>query len=90
MARTINMTQLRVTRMELDYVQNRVAAWYDLLDAQGKVWESGVAFFWVTLPPVPPGGTQPKENIQLPASYIPTLVGLKNDAQTALENLFLV
>lgn len=89
MAKTISLTQLKITRIELDYVQNRVSVWYDLIDDLGRTWDTGVAFFWVTLPVMPPGIPQPVENFQLPASYIPVLLQLKNDADSALTPIFL-
>ena len=90
MAKTITMTDLRIKQIEIDYELNRIVVKYDLVDPSGKAWDTGIAFFWVTLPVMPPGIPQPVENFQLPASYIPVLLQLKNDADSALTPIFLV
>lgn len=90
MAKTVELTDLIVKQINLDYVRQCVIVLYDLIDSTGQVWESGDAFFWVQIPPVPPFEQVPNNWFQLPSSYFPTLVQLQADADQALTNRFLV
>ena len=98
--RTIQLTDLVVRQMTLDYVGNCVNVFYDFTDSSGRVWDSGVAVFYAVMPPQVPiynennqiVGYEPYPDtwFQLPESYFPLLIGLKNDADAALSATFLV
>jgi len=90
MTKTIELNDLIIKQINLDYVRQCVTVLYDMVDINGQVWESGDAFFWVTIPPTPPGEPVPDNWFQLPAVYFPTLVQLQTDADQALTNKFLV
>lgn len=101
MAKTISLTELKISRVVIDYDQQAVTVLYSMIDAAGKGWISGEATFFVTMPPQTPiygedGITivgyvpYPDTWFQLPSSYIPTLVQLRDDADTALTARFLV
>lgn len=90
MTKTVELTDLIVTSINLDYGHQCVIVNYDLIDAQQKIWSNGVAFFWVEIPPVPPSQTVPDNWFQLPPSYFPTLLQLQTDADQALSAKFLV
>lgn len=95
MTTTITLTDLVIKQILLDYDLQRVHVTYDLIDSNGKKWDKGDAFFWVTIPalandvfgnPVP----VPNNWFQLPSEYFPILIGLRNDADIALTARFLV
>lgn len=100
MARTITLSDLRIDRIYINYEMQVVTVLFSLLDASSKVWVTNEATFFVTMPPQIPiydvdgitiVGYEPYPDtwFQLPASYVSTLVGLRNDADTALTNRFL-
>lgn len=88
MAKTVELTDLIITQMLINYEKQNVYVEYKLTDASGNIWGGNVvssAIFWVTMP------AQPRVNdFQLPASYFPTLISLQNDADAALTSAFLV
>jgi len=88
MPKTISLTDLVINYINIDYENQRVLVDYSMKDANGAVWEKGNAIFWVTIPTQP--APVPDNWFQLPASYLPTLVSLRNDADTALTAKFLV
>jgi hypothetical protein len=90
MTKNIELTDLIVKRLDLDYDLQCVIAAYDMVDINGQIWESGTAYFWVQIPAVPPGEPVPENWFQLPASYFPTLLLLRDDADSALTARFLV
>lgn len=45
MARTINLIDLKITRLVIDYDRQAVAVMYSLQDADGKAWVSSEATF---------------------------------------------
>ena len=87
MPKTILLNDLVVNYINIDYENQRVLVDYSMKDANGVTWEKGNAIFWVT---IPQGVPIPDNWFQLPPSYLPTLVGLRNDADTALTAKFLV
>lgn len=90
MTKTVELIDLSIRQLILDYEKECVTAIYDLLDANGQIWESGSAFFWVTIPAVPENEPVPNNWFQLPSNYFPTLIQLRTDADQALTNRFLV
>jgi len=93
--RTITLNEVRIKHMKIDYETQVVTVSYDLTDESGKTWDTGIGKFFVTMPPQQPilgeDGVAvighvpyPDDWFQLPASYIPTLVGLQSDADAAL------
>lgn len=100
MAKTIVMTDLKVKQLIIDYDRQAVIVLYDMVDAAGRPWISSEATFFVTMPPQQPIldengqviGYEPYPDtwFQLPASYVPGLVSLLNDADAALTARFLV
>lgn len=85
MTKTIVLTDLVIRQLEIDYVRERVRCVYALVDAEGNQYETGEAFFWVTMP------TEPSTNdFLLPPEYVPLLVSLQTDADAALTAVFLV
>lgn len=95
MTKTIVLTDLVVTGIVLDYDVQCVVVDYKMVDSEGNRFTIGKAYFWVV---IPDPGTDPFGNpvpipdnwFQLPASYFPTLLGLRDDADTALTAKFLV
>lgn len=90
MTKTVQLTDLFIRQLNLDYEKECVIAIYDLKDDNGQIWESGTAYFWVTIPPTPMDEPVPNNWFQLPSSYFPTLLQLQTDADTALTAQFLV
>ncbi len=84
MTKTIELTDVTVNKITIDYTAQCVKVDYGASDFEGNVWVTGSAFFWVTLPAAP---TQ--NDFQLPAGYIPTLVQMRDDARTAIIGRFL-
>jgi hypothetical protein len=87
MTKIIELVDLVIRRIVVNYESNSVTVLYDLVDNNGKVWQTGEATFWVTMPE---GGESNPNWFVLPATYIPTLLGLKTDADNALTAAFLV
>lgn len=90
MAKTIELTDLIVNNINIDYGRQCVIVGYSLVTDTGFVYESGTAYFWVNIPPVPPFESVPDNWFQLPSSYFPTLLQLRSDADSALTSKFLV
>lgn len=95
MARTIVLSELVIKRLDIDYARQCVTAFYSMTDSSGAEWEDGYGIFWATMPNP---GQDPRGNplplpdnwFILPASYFPTLLALRNDADAALSAKFLV
>lgn len=95
----ITLTDLVINQIYLDYINNKVIVLYSLIDGNGKSWQNSEATFWATMPPQTPiySGSSiigyepyPDSWFELPATYLPTLVGLQTDADAALTARFLV
>lgn len=95
---TISLTNIQIRQIYLDYDRQVATVLYSITDAANKAWINTEATFFVTMPPQNPiysGSTiigyeqHPDTWFQLPASYLPTLISLKNDAMSALTNRFL-
>jgi len=85
MTKNVELTDLLVNYIRVDYEHQRVFVDYKLVDSAGKAWDKGEAIFWLNMPP------EPSENdFQLPPGYVQTFIDLRNDADTALTNRFLV
>lgn len=85
MAKTILLTDLVITQLQIDYAKQNVRAIFNMVDDNGVSWETHVATFWITMP------AEPTEyDFQLPTEYIPTLLQLKDDADLVLTNEFLI
>lgn len=85
MAKTIVLTDLVITNIEINYDDQYVRTSYKMVDSSNGTWITGDAYFWVTLPP------NPRDvDFQLPPNYIPTFVQLRDDADAALTAKFLV
>lgn len=95
MTKNITLTNLVIKQIYLNYMSEVVEVFYDMIDADGLVWETGSAKFWVTLPPPlidQEGNPMPLPDnwFQLPSSYFPTLLQLRSDADDVLTAKFLV
>jgi hypothetical protein len=85
MTKTIELTDLTISYINIDYRNQNVQVGYYLVDANEKIWEKGQATFWVNMP------QNPLDNyFQLPATYFPTLINLLNDADISLSAHYLV
>lgn len=87
MTKTIELIDLVIDYIRVDYENERVFVAYKMVDSNGVKWEGGEAIFWLVIPDVDP---IPDNWFQLPSSYIPTLVGLQTDADVALTAKYLV
>jgi len=85
MTKTITLTDLIVDYIHIDYENQKVLVGYRMVDSNGVKWEEGTAVFWVTIPAEPS-----IYDFQLPSGYISTLIQLKDDADLAITNKFLV
>lgn len=85
MTKTVVLTDLIVDYIHTDYENQRVLVGYRMIDGEGRKWEGGEAIFWVTMPENPGNN-----DFLLPSSYIPTLLSLRADADTALTDRFLI
>ncbi len=90
MTKSILLTDLNIKSMVLNYTSQCVIVEYGLVDANGREWQSGEAIFWLTMPQSPPGQEVPTNWFLLPSSYVPLLIQLRDDADNALTNKFLV
>ncbi len=95
MTKTIILTNLVIDYLHIDYENQRILVSYRMVDANGVKWQTGEAIFWVTIPN--PGNDTfgnslpiPDNWFQLPTSYLPALVQLRDDADQALTAKFLV
>lgn len=82
----ITLTDVIIHSIEIIYGQECVKVQYSLIDENNKEWIRDVATFWRVIPPETP---VPDNWFQLPETYIPTLVGLRDDANAALIAKFL-
>ena len=85
MSKTVILTDLVIIRMDINYEAQFVKVTYNLIEASGQVWNTGIGIFWVTIPPEPTD-----QDFQLPDGYISILVQLRTDADQALTDRFLV
>ncbi len=85
MTKTIILTDLIIDYIHADYENERVLVGYRMIDDNGVKWEGGEAIFWVTMPADPTD-----QDFLLPPGYIATLVQLRDDADQALTERFLV
>lgn len=90
----ITLTDLIIDNININYEMQFAEVVYRLVDDQGVSWKNGLAVFWATMPPqatdtdgnlIP----YPDNWFTLPANYLPNLIALKNDADTALTAKFL-
>jgi hypothetical protein len=95
MAKIINLTDLVINFIVIDYENQKAMVNYKMIDASNKTWVTGEAIFWVTIPdpgmdiygnPLP----VPENWFLLPANYIDTLIQMKSDTDQALTSKFLV
>lgn len=86
MAKTIILTDLVITDIGINYVEQHVKVTYKMIDDANETWITGTAYFWVELPALPRDGI----DFLLPPSYVPTLLQLRTDADAALTAKFLV
>jgi len=85
MSKSIELTDLVINTMHIDYVRQCINVDFVMVDVDGKVWDRKEAIFWVTLP------EEPKDNwFLLPPTYFPTLLSLQSDADAALTSVYLV
>ncbi len=87
MTKTVELTDLVIKSIHLNYEMQYVRVLFSMVDSAGVEWQSGDAYFWVTIPIADP---IPDNWFQLPESYFPTLLALQSDADTALTAKFLV
>lgn len=80
MALSITIDNVEIDDWSVNPVSQNVSVHYRLM-ASGEEWKRGYAIFWVTLPDDPVDG----RDFQLPSTYTATLIGLTNDAASALE-----
>lgn len=88
MTKTVELTDLKITEVIVNYEKECVYVEYKLLDADGQEWGGQSvksAIFWVTMPSTPTD-----RDFLLPPEYISILVSLQTDADTALTARFLV
>ncbi len=90
MTKTVTLTDLVITNINIDYENQRALVAFKLVDGTGQTWQRLEAVFWVNIPPPAEGIPNPDNWFQLPASYLPTLIALRDDADTALTNKYLV
>ncbi len=81
----INITDVKIEKVLIDYESQSVKVSFSFCDATGKEWETKVATFWITMPEAPT-----VYDFQLPSSYVPTLLSLKTDVDAAITTRFLV
>lgn len=88
MSKTVELTDLVIKEILINYEKQFVYVEYDMVDASGNTWGGRVrnsAIFWITMP------ENPRENdFLLPSSYVSTLVSLRNDADAVLSAKFLI
>lgn len=84
MSITFTLTDLVIRQINIDYARSCVIVIYDRVDNNGKVWDTGEATFWATLPE-----EQNPNWFQLPTEYITLLLSMRNDADTVLTAAFL-
>lgn len=84
MAITVTLVDVVVNKVDVDYDAQCVRVLFSLVDAAGKAWTTRVATFWITMPEV----TNDLDFL-LPASYVPPLLALRTDADSAITSRFL-
>lgn len=100
MTKTVTLTDLQIDQIFINVIPQTVTVRYSLVDANKKVWDTGEATFFVTMPPQVPfydehgniTGYQPVPPnwFQLPPTYLAMLAQLVTDADAALTSIFLV
>ena len=86
MSKTIVLTQIKISGMFVDIVNQKVLVNYSFHDATGQKWdESFQETYWVTMPAIPTSSDQ-----QLPMQYLQNLVDLYDAAKADLEGRYLV
>jgi hypothetical protein len=95
MSKTIVLTNLVISSITIDYERQMAAVNYKMITDNGIQYEKGTGYFWVVIPDpgLDPDGNPlpiPDNWFQLPSSYFPTLLQLKNDADIVLTNKFLI
>ncbi len=90
MTQTIELVDLVIDSLRIDYEAQSVTVHYRKVDRDGKTWQTGGAVFWVTIPTPLPGEALSDDWFQLPPEYVPTLLSLRDDADAALTAKFLV
>ena len=95
MAKTIELTSVKIEVITIDYIKQAATVQYGLTDADGNQWQYSTATFWVTVPDpildMDGNPTWDSQNwFQLPPSYLVNLTDLRDDAATAIAARFLV
>jgi len=90
MAKIVTLSDVKITNININIEGEFVLVGYQMLDDTGQSWVQGEAIFWRNIPEQtgPDGNPLPTPDnwYQLPASYLPTLVQLRDDARTAIIN----
>lgn len=91
----ITINEIQINTIRLDYQRQVVIVSYSLMQDTGEVWKNTEAYFWVIMPDsdVDENGISlpiPENWFLLPAEYFPTLLALRDDADTALTNHYLI
>lgn len=88
MSKTVELTDIVIGNININYVEQSVHVGYSMVDDSGIVWKTGEAVFWLNMPERkdPEGNVlpPPEEWFVLPPDYVPTLVGLRDDADGAI------
>ena len=92
MAKTIQITDLKIVHWSVNVEDRSVVVTYDFKTAEDETFASDTAVFWVTIPdpiPDPMGGEDytPVNWYQLPPQYESLLVDLTIDVKNALLHL---
>lgn len=87
MPKTIVLTSLTISSLTYYLTDPRVAVSYQLSDAVGRVYESGEAVFWVTMPVYPAGVPLPTNFYPLPALRVTQLTQITDLARATLAGL---
>lgn len=87
MPKTIVLTNLIITSLTYYPVDPRVTVSYQCADAAGRVYESGEAILWATLPVLPEKMTVPSNWYPLPALRATQLTQVTDLAATTLAKL---
>lgn len=83
MAITISFTNIEITKLEVDYINQLAKVDYNITTAEGVSWKSEQAIFFVTMP-VLEGEPVPENWYLLAAEYLPNLIALRDDADAAI------
>ena len=90
----ITISDLLIDNININYTMQFAEVGWRLVDDTGQTWKNGLAIFWATMPPpeLDPDGNPlpyPENWFLLPAGYLPNLLALRNDADTALTAKYL-